>query len=374
MKHIYISVTNDLVSDQRVHKVATTLMGMGLNVTLIGRVLKNSLPIKRPYTTKRFKLLFNKGPLFYAEYNIRLFLFLLFKQYDILLANDLDTLAANYLASKIRRKTLVYDSHEYFTGTPELAKRKFVRKLWKIIEQFIFPKLKYVYTVNKSIAELYLNEYNNDNIVIIRNIANKLNIKNKKSRADLNMPTNKKIIILQGAGINIDRGAEELVEAMQFIDGIFLYIIGNGDVIDELKKTVNELSLSQKIMILPKMPYNELMHYTCNADLGLTLDKDTNINYKFSLPNKIFDYIQANIPVLSSNLPELAKIINTYDVGDFILNHTPEHIAQKISYMVSDELKQKHWIENTIRAANELCWENEENKLIALYQKVLKNE
>ena len=129
MKKIIISVTNDLIADNRVHKVATSLCKNNYNILLIGRKLKKSSKIKeRNYKCKRIKLIFNKGALFYAEYNFRLFWLLLFTKADILLANDLDTLLANFLCAKIKRKKLVYDSHEYFTEVPELINRKFTKK------------------------------------------------------------------------------------------------------------------------------------------------------------------------------------------------------------------------------------------------------
>ena len=115
MKRILISVTNDLATDQRVHKVCETLQEFGFEILLIGRKLPNSLPVNRNYKTTRMNLIFNKGFLFYTEYNLRLFLKLLFTKKDILLANDLDTLLPNFLISRIQNTKLVYDSHELFT-------------------------------------------------------------------------------------------------------------------------------------------------------------------------------------------------------------------------------------------------------------------
>src|ERR1051325_8033269 len=102
MKRIFISVTSDLVTDQRVHRTAVTLHKKGMDVTLIGRRKKDSADISRGYKTVRFKLPFEKGALFYASYNLRLFFFLLFKRFDVLVANDLDTLLPNYLISKLK--------------------------------------------------------------------------------------------------------------------------------------------------------------------------------------------------------------------------------------------------------------------------------
>ncbi|MGC9355288.1 MAG: glycosyltransferase, partial [Mariniphaga sp.] len=123
-KRIIVSVTSDLVSDNRVHKTCTTLTEMGFEVLLVGRKLPDSQPLSpRIYSAKRLKLLFRKGPLFYACLNLRLFCLLLFSKFDLLLANDLDTLPANFLASKLKNRPLVYDSHEFFTEVPELVHR-----------------------------------------------------------------------------------------------------------------------------------------------------------------------------------------------------------------------------------------------------------
>ena len=122
-KKVILSVTNDLSFDQRVDKMCNTLYNLGFEVKLIGRFLPESKPLERVYQTKRIKLFFTKGALFYAFFNFRLFFVLIFSKVDIYHSNDLDTLLANYLAAKIRRKELVYDSHEYFLGVPEIQDR-----------------------------------------------------------------------------------------------------------------------------------------------------------------------------------------------------------------------------------------------------------
>lgn len=362
-----VCVTNDLVTDQRVHKTCLTLQKCGFFTIEVGRMLPESLPLQRPYVTKRLKLCFRKGPQFYAEYNIRLFFYLLFAKVDLIYANDLDTLPAAFLAAKIRRKKIIYDTHEYFTETPELVNRPKVQAVWEKIEHFIFPKLSDIITVNDSIAELYKKKYKK-NLQVVRNIPPTYLPPRLKTRKELGLPEDKHILILQGTGINKDRGAEEVISAMQYLQNCILLIVGSGDVLRTLQKMTMELQLEDKVIFKPKMPFEELRQYTCNSDLGLAVDKDTNLNYRFSLPNKLFDYIHAGIPVLASNLPEIKKIINRYDIGYFLENHDPKNIASTIERIFENDERYKILKKNTEKARKELCWENEENNLVQILQ------
>lgn len=367
-KRIIISVISDLVTDQRVHRTALTYTKQGWKVTLVGRKLKSSMPLNaRRYRAFRFQLPFEKGPLFYAAFNIRLFFYLMFSKFDLLVANDLDTLLANYLASTLKRKPLLYDSHEFFTGVPELENNSFARKVWISMERLIFPRLRYIITVNDSIAALYSKMYHKE-VKVIRNIpeiplwSNPLQV--EELRNSIPVENGNKLLIMQGAGINVDRGAEETVQAMQYLDSVTLLIIGSGDVIGKLKAIVKEHHLDAKVKFLDKMPFDQLMNYTRIADAGLTLDKDTNINYRLSLPNKLFDYIHAGIPVLASFVPEVKKIVEQYNIGVVIENHDPRHIADKITFMFADNDRYATWKKNLITAARQLSWSVEEKKLL----------
>ncbi len=362
MQRILISVTNDLVTDQRVAKICAVLTEMSYEILLIGRKLPSSLPISRSYKTVRMQLLFNKGFLFYAEYNLRLFFKLLFTRKDILLANDLDTLLPNFLVSKILNKKLVYDSHELFTEIPELTSRPKVKAVWKYIEKKIFPKLKNVYTVNRTIAEIYKNKYNVD-VKVIRNIAAEYKRKNLKQGLSNNIKGDKKMLILQGSGINIDRGAEEAVEMMQHLDNTILYIIGSGDVFEELKKLVVQLKLIDKVFIKDKMSYDELMTYTQVADFGLSLDKGTNLNYEYALPNKVFDYIQTETPIIASNRKVVANLVKENDIGFVLKSEVPKIMAKEISATINNQDLIEKYELNLKKASKRYTWEKESIKL-----------
>jgi glycosyltransferase involved in cell wall biosynthesis len=262
----------------------------------------------------------------------------------------------------------MYDSHEYFTGVPEILHRRFVLWVWKQIEKKIFPGLEYVYTVSPSIAKKYHSEYGVE-VNVVRNFPFRWKL-DQVIQAPTKLHGNQDIIILQGTGINIDRGAEETVEAMKYVQNAVLWIIGCGDVIDSLKKKVADLNLIEKVRFFDRMPYNELKGYTSKGKLGLSLDKGTNPNYQMSLPNKLFDYIQAGIPILASDLNEVSQVIRQYGLGELIESHDPNHIAEKICFMLTSSEKRKEWSENLRHAAEELCWEKEEKELMKIYERV----
>ena len=360
-----VCVTNDLTTDQRVRKTCMALMKCGYEVVETGRLLPDSMDFNPPYVIRRPKLWFRTGALFYAEYNIRLFFYLLFAKVDLIFSNDLDTLPAAFLASKIRRKKLIYDTHEYFTEMPELVTRPRIQAIWKRFERMIFPHLKRIITVNDSIAGLYATEYNKT-IHVVRNIPPAYNPDKIRNKTQLGLPIDKKILILQGTGINVDRGAEEAVLSLKYMEDVALVIVGGGDVLPKLKKMVEEEQLSDRVIFKPKMPFAELREYTMNADLGLALDKDTNVNYRYSLPNKLFDFIHSGIPVLSSNLTEIKKIIEKYDIGYFIPNHNPEEIATTVKEIFANDSRYKTIKKNTQAARAELNWESEEEILIKI--------
>lgn len=369
LKRVIVSVINDLVTDQRVNKSCLTLQKAGFEVLLVGRRQRKSPPMDdRPYKSHRMKLLFEKGPMFYATFNIRLFIFLLFHRCDCLLSNDLDTLLPNFWISKLKRIPLIYDSHEYFTEVPELVSRPKVQRVWKRIEEYVVPKLPEMITVNQSIADLFHEKYG-IKVHIIRNIPMRKLLPAPASRQEVGLDPNKHILVLQGSGINIHRGSEELLDAMQYLDDCQLVIIGGGDVLPILKEKVAANHWDDRVKFFPRMPYQQMMAITQLAELGFTLDKDTNLNYRFSLPNKLFDYIQAGVPIIASHLTEIERIITDYNIGTFIDNHEPKTIAATIQNALNDEKILSLWKNNLIFAAQNLCWENEEGVLLKIYEK-----
>jgi glycosyltransferase involved in cell wall biosynthesis len=345
---------------------------MGCEVTIIGRYLGKCCDSGLvTFKTKQFRMIFKKTFFFYMFFNIRLFIYLLFHKYNLLVSNDLDTLLPNYLVSRLKRIPLVYDSHEYFTGLPELNNRPFVKWVWRTLERIIFPRLSFIMTVSDSVAEQYESEYRIRPATIRNCSESSYNIL-PLSRSELGINPHHLLFIMQGAGINIDRGAEELIDAVGKIDNVSLIIAGGGDVYDILVEKVRIMNLTDRVKFLPLLPWEELMRYTKSADVGLTLDKNSNLNYNFSLPNKLFDYLSAGIPVIATDLKEISDILKKFSCGITIPKPDPEDISNAMKHLRDDSSFLSELKYNASQASLTVNWEHESEKVKDFYLPVLK--
>lgn len=357
-KSILVAVTNDVSTDYRVHKICDYLHQQNFQVLVYGRVLPNTIAVNRNYKIVRKKHFFNSNFLFYAEYNMRLFLFLLFKKSDYILANDLDTLPACFFASTLKKNELVYDSHELFSEGPELQGRKFVQSFWRKLEDFFLPRIQKSYTVSQSIVDFYNEKYQN-NMGLIKNVPLKNDVLNTK---EVQFPTENKTILYQGI-LNPGRGLKPMIKALHFLNDVDLVIIGYGKVEEELKQFVIDENMQHRVHFLGRIPREELLNYTKKASLGMVLEEPLGLSFTYALPNKLFDYIHAEIPIIAGKLLEVERIINEYKVGVLVDDYQPETIARSIQNLLSDKVLLQQIKINQQKAKEILCWEIERNKL-----------
>ncbi|HKL66904.1 MAG TPA: glycosyltransferase [Bacteroidales bacterium] len=362
---VLITVSNDIATDSRVLRFAGILADGGDHVLISGRRLKGSLPVDHlPYKCRRFNMLFKRSFMFYASLNIRLFFFLLFSKFDILVSVDLDTLPAGYLVSLIKSKKLVFDSHEYFTGVPELRERKFVRGFWKSIERIILPQLSYIITVNDSISELYRGEYGSE-CVVIRNVSERY-VGPVMAREMIGASDDELLLVLQGRGLNMGNGGEPLIEAIRDIDRVRLMIIGGGDRLKKLKVMAEKDTLKSKIIFFPVMSWERMMSYTAAADVGVAMFEPGCTNLDLCLPNKLFEYIGAGLAVLANELKEISLVLNKYDCGVAVEYPDRKNIAEALLFLRDNPDRLKEMKRNSLTAFGDLNWKKESAKLKSL--------
>ncbi len=364
MKKIYFTVTNDLTYDQRMDRICNSLAENGYSVLLVGRESNNSLPLhKKLFSQKRLKCFFNKGILFYAEYNLRLFFFLFFEKMDAICAIDLDTILPCLFVSKIKNIPRVYDAHEYFTELKEVLTRPVVKKIWTSIEVFSVPQFKYCYTVSESLAETFQNAY-------------KINFKTIKNfpvfHPAVNEPSADRYLFYGGA-VNEGRGFEYLIPAMKFID-CKLIIAGDGNFMVQLKELIRENGVQNKVELLGMVLPQDLRQLAEKATLGIGLAEKKGINQYLALPNKFIDYIHAGLPQLTMNYPEYIAINKQYFIAVLIDTLSVEIVSKEINEVLQNQPLLDQMRKNCLLAKEIFNWQTEEQKLMIFYKSIFKNE
>lgn len=362
MKRIIFTVTNDLNYDQRMNRICATLAENGYDVLLVGRVRKQSPPlVEKKFGQKRLSCWFQEGKLFYAEYNLRLFFYLLFSKTDALCAIDLDTILPVLWVSKARNLLRIYDAHELFCEMKEVVTRPGIYRFWKAVQDYSLPQFPIGYTVSSSIAGVFKAEYNLS-YDIIRNVP---------VATQRVFTTREKFVLYQGA-VNEGRGLKALVEAWQMID-CPLIICGDGNYMKPLQEQLQQNGLEQKIILKGMLLPEELPAYNARAWIGLNLVENTGLNQYYSLANKFFDYIHAGLPQVTMNYPEYKNINNLHTVALLIDDLEPQTIAKAINNLLENDVLHKHLQENCLKIALEYNWQQEEKKLLAIYDKAFKN-
>lgn len=342
------------------HRICTSLAENGYAVTLVGRRLSGSLPLrKEKFDQKRLRCWFNKGKWFYVEYNLRLLLFLLSRKMDAICAIDLDTIIPCLKISKWKKIPRVYDAHELFTELKEVVRRPSIKKKWSRIEKWAVPQFRFGYTVSESIAGEFNTRYE-VNYKVIRNVS--------RLRESTPVQPVEKFILYQGA-VNEARAFEYLIPALQWVN-CKLVVCGDGNFMPQLKELINEYGLKDKVELRGMLPPDELWSIAQQATMGIAVAENEGLNQYLALPNKFFDYIHAGLPQVTMNFPEYQKINTRFEVAVLIDDLSPKRIAAAINNLLSDDVLYMRLKQNCLLARHELNWQNEEKKLLSFYQSV----
>lgn len=362
MTRIALTVTNDLSYDQRMQRICSSLETAGYDVLLIGRVQKKSINLQtQSFTQKRLNCFYNKGFLFYVEYNIRLFFFLLFTKIDAICAIDLDTILPCYFVSGLKNIPRVYDAHELFTELKEVVSRKNVHRFWLLIERFAVPKYKNGYTVNCFIQEEFKRRYG-VNYQMVRNLPIKKKLQPQQKYSE---PT----IIYQGA-VNEGRSFETLIPAMKNVNAK-LVICGNGNFFNQTKALIMQCNLADKIDLKGYLLPNDLQTITQRCHIGITIFEEEGLNQYYSLANRFFDYMMAGLPQICVDYPEYSVINNQYQFAYLINNVSEQTIANGLNKLLADTVLY-YELQNNCNSTREILnWQEEEKLLINFWKNIV---
>lgn len=368
-KRVFCTVTNDLTYDQRMIRICTSLTRAGFSVTLVGRRRRDSLPLaERPFEQHRLALWAERGKLFYLEYQLRLFFFLLFRKMDGICAIDLDSILPCYFVSLLRRIPRIYDAHELFCEMQEVVSRPFIHRVWRTVERFTVPAFPAGYTVNEQIAgqfrQLYGVEY-----AVVRNLP-VLETDESVATPRVGAPE-EKFVLYQGA-VNEGRCFEALIPAMAEVDAPLL-ICGDGNFMGRARELVRQHGLEKKVVFRGYVRPEELREITKSAWCGITLFDSRGLSNYYSLANRFFDYMHAGIPQLAMNYPAYREINNSCQIAVLIDKPGVREVADALNELLTNPDLYQSLSEGCKQARLRYNWQEEEKILIRLYQQVFAN-
>ncbi|ALW86938.1 hypothetical protein AUC43_18745 [Hymenobacter sedentarius] len=364
---LLFAVTTDLCFDQRMQRICGSLAAAGYRVQLVGWQRPASPPLTpQPYGQHRLRGWFQRGKLFYLEYNLRLFFYLLSQRAAAWCAADLDTALPVWLRARLGGQPFVYDAHELFTEVPEVVARPTVQRLWRWVEGFVVPRARLAYTVGPALARVFEQRYGRP-FAVVRNVSR---LRTDEPLPHPAPPTG--YILYQGA-LNVGRGLEGLLDAMPQVAGR-LVICGEGDLSASLRARAAKLGLlaSGKVEFRGFVLPEALREVTRHAAVGIMLLENIGLSYYYSLANKFFDYVHAGIPQVLIDFPEYRALNEQFDVAELVQDLRPETLARALNRLLRDEpARYQHLAENCRRAAPQLSWQHEEQVLLHLYNELV---
>lgn len=371
-KTVLVTVINDFRNDARVQREVRSLLNQKAKVVLLGFNNKNSKEIydwngAKIILLKKSDWSWRKGK--FIEFVLRGIWEGLKFPSEFYHANDLDSLPIGVFLSSVSGGKLVYDSHEIYTETEGLNQKPKEQKVWKWVEKKLIPFVDETITVCASIGKELEKMYNLQKVWIVRNVSEKFKI---KTESESPFPFDK-TILYQGI-LRKGRGLEILVKILEFLPQNYgVVVLGEGDEVlkKELLDLAKEKGFEERLKFYGKVPLEELLNYTSHADLGTVLAENICLNYYYILPNKLFQYLMAGVPVLVSDFPELRNIVDTYQVG---VKTNPENLqetAEKIVFLMKNSEKRKQLKSNCLEAAKELNWEVEEKVFLKVYERLV---
>lgn len=376
--------------DGRVLREAKTLIEEGFAVSIVDIESERSCPVEEDIHSIHVRHIimpswfsyfwhFDPRFLFKAIWMLfRCILRLIQTPADIYHVHDAKALPACYIAALLRRKPLIFDAHELPLAERTIRWHGLSRVSQCLVARMV-PKCAGVITVSPPIADVISKRYNYPKVSLIRNTpAYKTVPRSDRLRKHLGLGSEAMIALYQG-NLQPDRQLDKLVQAATFLEKNIVIVLmgkGIGSVPAELETLVSQAGITDRVKILPPVPYEELLEWTASADIGLIVySPEQSLNVKMCLPNKLFEYLMVGLPVLATSLDAVVDVLCTYDVGRVVPSLKPEDIGTAINQMLADRNALASMHHNALDAAqHELCWEKESKQLVCLYQEILETK
>ncbi|NPA34771.1 MAG: glycosyltransferase family 4 protein [Chlorobi bacterium] len=358
---VVILVNSDVKYDSRVRRLCQVIKGKNLNGLVVCSKSDEKFVYGIPVVSLNVE---KKGFKSFIQFALRSFLLLINTKFKAVIGCDLDALPSARLASFLKRKTLIFDAHEYITGTEEARRSPWRHFLWELIEQIFIRLSPLGMTVNHSLANIFKNKYG-VNYIVLRNIPF---LESLSSPTQCLYPP----AIIYAGTLSGDRKLDELLKAVATLKfPVQVLISGDGHYREKLQNLSKELGISDRVTFLGMISPSELKRLIAKSWVGVNLLSHNNINFYFSLANKFFDYVHGGIPQITMDFPEYRQLNSEFQVAILLKQAKASQIAKAINKLYDN--KQRYLIlkQNTLKARRQWNFQKESKKLISILRHVL---
>lgn len=358
---IVMAATNDLATDRRVQRHATALREAGYEVVTMGRDGESCKADIAVGTRHR------RGWRFYAEYNRQIAKRLRGEHFDVVWANDSDTLPGCHAAARRMKARLVLDAHELFPEVPEIQRKPLVKWVWRTVERQLFPRCDAMLTVCRSVADHYRRTLGVE-MAVVRNVPGKGEAGMPADPASGARHPALKTLLYQGA-VNLGRGVDWAIDALEWLPCCRLVVAGGGDLLEQMKAYAASRPWADRVLFLGRLMPDELTVLTRQADVGLVMLEDMGLSYHYALPNRVGDFVDAGVPMVVSDLPEMAAVVRRFDVGEVIESgewSNAEALAKAVRKVLARGKENYDFAE----ARADMDWDKEKLKLIEIMDRL----
>ena len=359
-------------NERRIFNQAKTASQHGAQVEILALKIPE-LPkfsnLKKIIIKRIYIPFWRRGPLKFILFNIRLFIFLLRSNYQILHAHDIWVMPGSALANIFKRGILVYDAHEFTCGLEVFKRKRFSGFVWSVVEKILIKEVHSLITINSWHQQLFLDKYPHlPGTAVIMNFPsredNRLEDKLKGFRE------RNEIVLFQGI-LKEGRGLRNIVKSMNVIKSGQLHLIGEGDLEEELHRLIESNQLQKRVQLKGKVGWEILLLETQKARAGLVLFEPRSENYTYASPNKFFEYVMAGTPVIASAIPTFKDFNQEFEVAILVDPSNIEEISKAIQTLLTQKEKWGTYHQNCLKAREIWNWEAQEQTLLKLYTQLL---
>ncbi|MCB0720537.1 MAG: glycosyltransferase family 4 protein [Bacteroidetes bacterium] len=368
-RHLLFALSGNFFSNSRAVRQINALANEGANGLVIHCASPDTPTAYRGFRVVPLQITETSGPRLFAAFHRSFSRILSEVTADVFHASDLYCLPAVTARAKHLRAPIVFDSRELYHHVAATANRPHARLFWHLVQRRFLPQAQLVLTVSDAIADYLSKTYRISRPVVIPNVPESTSPSGVVNIREIAGLAPDAFVVLYVGNIRNGRGCDLLLEAASLCAPISVILLGQDQTDGALPRLAQRLGIDERVRFLDPIPPSDVLNWAAGADLGVSLLENSCLNHDFALPNKLFEYATAGVPVIASRTSEVERIVRTYDIGT-VCAYSPDELARTIEFARVHPEILLTWKRNTASLVDDYNWPLISSRFISAYKSV----